>query len=146
MLRRNTKEVFDEITTSEDDSKVDMLLNKTTGQVYYKEQARVQTALKYDEGKPKFSTVPKGALLETAKVFTYGANKYGKHNYSGKMVGSRYIDAAQRHILAYEMGEDIDESGHPHLAHAIASLMMALDGILIGQVDDDRNPMYLKNK
>jgi hypothetical protein len=101
-----------------------------------------QGASKFDQHKPKFNTVPQKALMEIMEVFTYGANKYGQFNYSGKMEGSRYINAAIRHIMAYNTGEDIDEIGTHHLANAAASLMMALDGIKIGSVIDDRNKAY----
>lgn len=108
----------------------------------FKTKDLVKEATKHDDGKPRHSTIPKMALREITKVFTYGANKYGRFNYSGKMDVSRYTDAAVRHLTAYETGEEIDEIGTHHLANACASLMMALDGILTGQVNDDRNPIY----
>ena len=40
---------------------------------------------------------------------------------------SRYFSAAQRHLLAWNDGEDNDpESGLPHLAHASCNLMFML--------------------
>lgn len=100
---------------------------------------------KYKNGKPKprFSLIPQFALREVAHAFTYGAAKYGEHNYSKQSQMLDYIDAAQRHINQFLLGEDIDEeSGNYHLSHAIASLMMVLDNQLNKTVTDNRNQAY----
>lgn len=86
---------------------------------------------KDDAGKPRWSLVPEQVLEEVVKVLTYGARKYGDDNW--REVGDgprRYYDAAMRHIMAYRQGHwTDDESGLPHLAHAVASLLfiMALE-------------------
>lgn len=100
---------------------------------------------KYKNGKPKprFSLIPQFALREVAQAFTYGAAKYGEHNYSKQSQMLDYIDAAQRHINQFLLGEDIDEeSGNYHLSHAVASLMMVLDNQLNKTVTDNRNQAY----
>lgn len=103
-------------------------------------------ALKNDEGKPSFSMIPQKAILEVAKTFTHGANKYGKFNYSKGMEFTRYLDAAQRHLNSVLQGEDLDiDSGCLHLANAIASLLMALDNQLTRSIIDDRNEIYKKD-
>lgn len=104
--------------------------------------------LKYDNEKWRMSDVPQLALRDIAKVFNYGANKYSKFNYSGNITALRYYDACQRHLHAWMTGEDIDESSNHHIAHAIASLMMLLDGINTGSITDDRNSIYksIKNE
>lgn len=99
---------------------------------------------KYDNGKPKYSTVPIHAMNQVMQAFTYGANKYEAYNYSKGMDYTRYIDATLRHINAWLLGEDIDESGNTHLSHAVASLMMLMDNIAIGSGTDNRNPNYKK--
>jgi hypothetical protein len=40
------------------------------------------------------------------------------------------------------IGEDIDESTHNHIDHAIASLMMLRENIHLNRGDDDRNDIY----
>ena len=97
---------------------------------------------KFDDNKWRLSDVPQKALKSVAEVFNYGANKYGKFNYSGTIEASRLYDACQRHLYAWNVGENTDESGKPHLAHAIASLMMLLDGFENKTVKDDRNKIY----
>jgi hypothetical protein len=100
--------------------------------------------LKYDQGKPQFSDIPQLALLSTAKVFNYGANKYSKFNYTNGLELLRYYDAAQRHMHSWMTGEDIDESGNHHIDHAIASLMMLRENIHLNKGKDNRNSAYLK--
>lgn len=99
-------------------------------------------AKKFDEGKPGYSNIPRLALNEVAKVMTYGANKYGKYNYSGEIDSSRLTDALERHLNQYLINEDIDESGYHHIAHVAANALMLLDGILTGKVLDNRNKIY----
>ena len=104
----------------------------------------MEETLKFDSGKPDFTLIPQEALLELAKVFTYGANKYGTFNYSGGCNYRRYVAAAQRHINQWLRGEDIDEIGTNHLANAAASLLMILDNQTTGRGNDDRNSVYKK--
>lgn len=87
------------------------------------------TGSKHDTGKPLMGAVPPNALLAVAKVLTFGAEKYGRDNWR-QVDGAetRYLDAALRHINAYQRGESVDlESGESHLAHAVCSLMFMLE-------------------
>ncbi len=102
--------------------------------------------VKNDQDKPDFTLIPQEALLEVAKVFTHGKNKYGEFNYSNSTDVRRFIAACHRHINQYMLGEDIDEIGTHHIANAIASLMMALDQIKTGDIIDNRNKSYNRKK
>ena len=83
--------------------------------------------------------VGKSVIFEVSKVFTHGAKKYGKYNWKKGISQTRLLDAAMRHILWYLLGEDNDkEWGCNHLAHAIASLSMALDQHYFNPAEDDR--------
>lgn len=84
---------------------------------------------KYDSGKPLMGAVPPNALLAVARVLTFGAEKYGRDNWRQvESAETRYLDAALRHINAYQRGEAVDpESGESHLAHAVCSLMFMLE-------------------
>lgn len=83
---------------------------------------------KFDQKKPKLSLIPKMSLLEVSKVMTHGAEKYGEYNWLGGIEYTRLSSACERHLTSWYLGEDTDsESGLPHLAHAIASLMMLLE-------------------
>lgn len=102
-------------------------------------------AKKNDQGKIRYSDVPQRALQSTAKIFNFGATKYGKFNYSEGMAYSRYYDACQRHLMAWMTGEDLDpETRESHIDHAICSLMMLRDNMHLKTGTDDRNPRYKK--
>lgn len=80
---------------------------------------------KADDGKIKIELIPVEFLIETAKALTFGAGKYGPHNFRKGLSASRLLGAAKRHIELELAGVKADsESGHSHLAHAAASLAM----------------------
>lgn len=82
---------------------------------------------KNDQGKPRISLIPKDAIWSIANGLTYGEKKYGTHNFRSGIKYSRLLDAAYRHLTAWEEGEDVDqESGNNHLDHAGASLAMLM--------------------
>lgn len=80
---------------------------------------------KFDSGKPPISLIPHDYLAAVAEVLAFGAAKYDKHNW--RQTGfewSRLLDAAYRHLGAFNDGEDRDpESGLSHLAHAACAVM-----------------------
>ncbi len=86
------------------------------------------TAVKYDTDKPKLSLLSTKAIMEIAKVATFGAKKYEAHNWRRGFKWSRLLDASLRHISAFQLGESIDpESGMQHLAHAAWGLMALIE-------------------
>jgi hypothetical protein len=80
---------------------------------------------KFDGGKLMYGLLPPLALEETVKVLTFGAQKYEPDNWQFVPDSKRrYFDALQRHLWAWKQSEQIDqESGLPHLAHAMCCLM-----------------------
>lgn len=77
--------------------------------------------------------------LETARVLTYGAEKYDRDNWRRGMRWSRLVDAALRHWDKFEAGEVLDdESGLPHLGHVGACLMFLIVYKREGLGEDDR--------
>jgi hypothetical protein len=81
-------------------------------------------------------------LGEMALGMFEGARKYGKHNYRVIGVrGSVYFDAAMRHMMAWQEGEDIDPaSGLHHITKALTSLMVMRDAMIYKKFVDDRPP------
>ena len=78
--------------------------------------------VKNDLLKPDWSLIDLSIVEEMAKVLTYGANKYDRHNYD-KVEPHRYLAALMRHITAWQQGEVTDkESGFHHLSHAMTNL------------------------
>ena len=80
---------------------------------------------KFDGGKLQFNLLPTNALKATVEILTFGAGKYEPNNW--KYVPDakrRYFDALQRHVWAWQSGEQNDpETGKNHLAHAMCCLM-----------------------
>lgn len=102
-----------------------------------KEQAK-----KFDEGKLRYDLLPPAALDEVVKVFMMGAEKYGDYNWTKGLKFSRCFAAIMRHLWQWWRGEDIDsESGLPHLAHAIATIMFLLTFARYRRVELDDRPV-----
>lgn len=91
----------------------------------YTEQYMNEIGKKDDKGKPDVSLIYPDFILGIARVLTYGADKYGRNNWKKlSEPWPRYYAAAQRHLLARQMGEEEDtESGYSHLLHAACNLM-----------------------
>jgi hypothetical protein len=68
------------------------------------------------------------AMLEVARVLTFGASKYGANNWQTLAnFTDRYYAAILRHLFAHGGGETKDpESGLPHLAHAACGALFLL--------------------
>jgi hypothetical protein len=94
----------------------------------YKNNQPQGDALKYDDGKMPLNLLSAEALLQTAAVLKFGADKYHAHNWRDGFAWSRPLAAAMRHIMAFNDGEDRDpESGLSHLAHAACCIMFLLE-------------------
>lgn len=89
---------------------------------------------------PLLSCVPATALLVEGQVMALGASKYGPFNWRDNSVAaSVYIDAAMRHIMAWNSGQDMDpESGVSHLGHVRACMGILIDALETGNLIDDR--------
>ena len=74
---------------------------------------------KFDSDKLRYELLPPELLEETARVLTFGAEKYSDRNWELGMAWSRPFAALMRHMWAWWGGEDKDpETGYSHLAHA----------------------------
>ena len=94
---------------------------------------------KDDQKKPMMSLLPPAGLNEVSKVLTFGANKYGAHNWRRGLTYSRLVSATMRHLNSWNSGTDIDpESGISHLAHAACNLLMLIEYEKLGLGKDDR--------
>ena len=97
------------------------------------EQIPVQSSrgagLKFDGGKPQMRLLPPVAMLEMAKVMTFGAEKYEADSWR-QVEGAkeRYLDALGRHYNAWCRGEKVDdESGLSHMAHIMCNAAFLLE-------------------
>ncbi len=96
---------------------------------------------KESEGMKKcpMQLLPPEFLIQTANVMGFGADRYGAWNFRETPIKlSTYQGAMMRHLVAIANGEDIDESGFPHVAHIAASAAIILDAAKHGKLIDDR--------
>lgn len=91
------------------------------------------TGKKFDDGKPRYDLIPPVVLEQLATVLTFGAKKYGPNNWqSVPDAQNRYYSALMRHVEADRGGEVFDEeSGLPHLTHALACVAFMLHGRMV---------------
>jgi len=91
--------------------------------------------------KAPLGLIPKIGLIEVARVMELGAKKYGPYNWRENAVKEQvYIDAASRHLMLAEYGEDQDdESAASHYAHVISCMLILLDAKATGNLIDNRN-------
>ena len=95
---------------------------------------------KNDAGKSRMDLLPFVALESVGHVLRHGADEYGEENWREvPRWRRRYVAAALRHIAAHCVGGGLTgglpldhESGQPHLAHAVASLLFVLELSLTG--------------
>ncbi len=88
---------------------------------------RLPEGVKFDLGKLPLDLWSPYALIETAKVLQFGAEKYEPYNWAKGINYSRVYSALQRHLLAWWAGENLDEETEiTHLAHAMCCMMFLL--------------------
>lgn len=92
--------------------------------------------VKLDSVKPRLDLLPPAALEFVGQVLRHGVVKYPPNNYLNCYDPSRYVGPILRHTVKHMKGEFTDdETGLPHLAHAIASALFALELYLKGRED-----------
>lgn len=75
--------------------------------------------IKHDKQKTRWDLVPFDCLEEVAKVYTFGAEKYGDNNWKDlDCPQERYFAALMRHLTEWKNGKIKDkETGLNHMAH-----------------------------
>jgi hypothetical protein len=75
--------------------------------------------VKLDHGKTRWSLIPRDFLRALADLYTKGAVKYGPHAWRVGADWSRFMDARDRHLDAWDQGEDYcPKDGQHHLVAA----------------------------
>lgn len=103
----------------------------------------VDEGVKADTEKVMMQLLSPDFMEEVAKVFTFGAQKYGENNYKKGLKVSRILGALDRHLKAFKVLEDNDpETGLSHLAHAACCLQMAFYMVSKSRNFDDRQETF----
>jgi Domain of unknown function (DUF5664) len=80
---------------------------------------------KSDTGKPRVDLIPVEFTIGVAKALTFGANKYGQHNFRNGISYSRLLAATIRHLQLELAGIDNDrDTKEPHWQNAGAGIAM----------------------
>lgn len=91
---------------------------------------------------PQMSVVPSTALAWLAEALRNGGveKNYGIKNWRESEVHlTDYLDAASRHLMALQEGEDVaDDSLVLHAAHLMATCAIIIDADACGTLRDDR--------
>jgi|ERR1044072_6669289 hypothetical protein len=81
-------------------------------------------ALRYNQGKPKWSLVHYKSLEPMVRVLMYGADKYAVDNWKKGLDKREILDSLQRHVAALIDGQEVDpESGEHHIGHIMCNCM-----------------------
>jgi hypothetical protein len=81
-------------------------------------------ALRYNQGKLKWSLVHFRSLEPMVKVLMYGANKYAKDNWKKGLDRQEILDSMQRHLASLIDGQEIDpESQEHHIGHIMCNCL-----------------------
>jgi hypothetical protein len=82
---------------------------------------------KDDKEKTQWAYLPIKQIEQVARVMDHGAIKYGRNNWRKGCSYIRMLSAAWRHIVEWMNGNKLDEeSGLPHLAHAVCCLLFLM--------------------
>ncbi len=88
------------------------------------DETLMKSALRFNEGKPKWTLVHFNSLVPLVRVLEYGAKKYAPYNWQNPMSRMDILDSMQRHMAKLIDGEENDEeSGLPHVGHILANAM-----------------------
>lgn len=80
---------------------------------------------KFDDGKNRMELLPPEFLWALGQLMTIGAVKYEDRNWEKGMDWSRPMGALYRHLLKWQMGEDVDpETGANHLIAVVWNAMV----------------------
>lgn len=81
-------------------------------------------ALRYNDGKLKWSLVHYGSLIPMVEVLMFGAQKYSANNWMKPMDSKEILDSLQRHLASLMDGEPHDkESKLHHIGHILCNAM-----------------------
>lgn len=98
------------------------------------EQSKSSEGIKYDSGKPRLGEMVidfRKPLVEVAKVWAFGADKYAKSNWQKVENGQdRYTNAMLRHLVAEAESETDKESELLHAAHVAWNALARLHFIM----------------
>jgi hypothetical protein len=102
-------------------------------------QKEKEVALRYNEGKLRWSLIDWKSLEPMVRVLEKGAQKYDDHNWKKGMPTSQISESLLRHMFAFMNGEDNDlETNESHLGHVMCNVMFLIYNLRENPQFDDR--------
>lgn len=99
----------------------------------------MEGGIRHDSDKLAWHLVPMHLLEGMVRVLMFGAKKYTAHNWRKGHHYSRITNSLQRHLNAFQAGEEIDpESGLPHVDHILCNALFLSGAIREHKELDDR--------
>jgi hypothetical protein len=96
-------------------------------------------AVKFDNGKLRWSLIPRDSVRAILNILEIGAKKYAARNWEKGMDWSRPFDACIRHLTSWWNGEHKDpDTGYSHLWHAGCNILFLIAYELRSVGKDDR--------
>lgn len=96
-----------------------------------------EKALRYNEGKEKWSLVHFKSLIPLVEVLEFGAKKYSKDNWKKGLDLEEITESMFRHLISIMDGEKLDkESNLHHMGHIMANAMFY---IYFDKNEDEKN-------
>ncbi len=87
-------------------------------------QRQVTGGVKDNKSKSRVDLIPSKPLIGVGHVLAFGARKYKPNNWRLGLKWSETLGSAQRHLLAFADGQDIDpETNLPHIDQALAQVL-----------------------
>lgn len=84
------------------------------------------TAVKFDQNKPRTDLIPPEAILGLADLYAMGARKYADRNWEKGMSYTRLLGALVRHAMAYLSGENYATDDKQHHMLSVAWCALAI--------------------
>lgn len=90
-------------------------------------QKQKEVALRYNDGKLRWSLVDFKSLEPMVRVLEKGAFKYDDHNWKKGMPATQISESLLRHMFAFMNGEENDpETNESHLGHVMCNVMFLI--------------------
>jgi len=99
--------------------------------------------LRFSKGKVRWDLLPPDALLEVAKVYTKGAEKYAARNWERGMKWGECLRALKSHLNKWELGQANDDE-YPELYNMAMVVWngLALLSYELRKIGEDDRPTF----
>jgi len=91
------------------------------------QENKLEKATRNNSGKPKWHLMDMPSFEPMIRALEWGAERYGEFNWQKGLSVIETLDSLQRHFIAFQNGQDIDEeSGKSTLGHLACNVMFLL--------------------